>query len=480
MSDLVGLPPIEVYELGGVYFVQDGHHRVSVARQSGTPSLQAYVTKVESRVSLPPEADPEDVILRAEYSEFLHRTRLDELRPGSDLSASVPGQYRKLLEHIDVHRYFMGLDEERPIPYEEAVTHWYDHVYHPVVDVIRAQGILQDFPRRTEADLYLWVAEHREELKEALGWDVDTAAAAEDLAEQFGNGGPSLVERVGATLVRAVVPRDLPSRPRSADWHQESLPPVRDEQLFRDILVAIDGRASGWRALEQTRRLSLLEDLRVHGLHVLPPGPTEEHPHPVSESFAQRLERMGLRGELTTRSGEVADEIADLARWTDLVILGLNFPPEKRPVARVGSGIRGIISHSPRPVLLVPGDPSPLDSAVLAYDGSPKAEEAKFVAAYAAGRWGVDLTVVMAQELGKRQSETLKAACRYLGERGIEATMIAAKGEPGQAILEAVESADANLILMGGYGFGPVLELVLGSTVHQVLRETSVPVLICS
>jgi hypothetical protein len=40
------------------------------------------------------------------------------------LGVSVPGQYQKLEEHISVHRHFMGIDQKREVPYEEAVAHW--------------------------------------------------------------------------------------------------------------------------------------------------------------------------------------------------------------------------------------------------------------------------------------------------------------------------------------------------------------------
>ncbi|NIN69700.1 MAG: transcriptional regulator, partial [Anaerolineae bacterium] len=72
---------------------------------------------------------------------FLEHTRLDKLRPEADLSLTVPGRYGTLEEHIEVHRYFMGLEQQREIPYEEAVTHWYDTVYLPVVEVIQERGI---------------------------------------------------------------------------------------------------------------------------------------------------------------------------------------------------------------------------------------------------------------------------------------------------------------------------------------------------
>jgi nucleotide-binding universal stress UspA family protein len=450
-----------------------------VARHSGATHLQAHVTKVRSRVRLPPDVDPEDVILQAERSEFLSKTHLDELRPGSNVEASVPGQFGKLLEHIDVHRYFMGLDEERPIPYGEAAAHWHDHVYLPVVEVIRAQGILQDFPGRTEADLYLWLAEHRRELKDELGWVVDTAVAAEDLAEQLGRDNQPFLRRIGRMLMRAVTPPELAGGAPPGARRAERLFAGREEQLFRDVLVAVDGRDSGWRALEQVGLLSRLEPLRAHGLHVVAPERSDGDERFVREEFDKRFGTLGVAGELTMGTGDIAEEIAELAHWTDLVVLGLDIPPEKRPIARIGSGVRRIISRSPRPILFVPGRPSPLDRAVLAYDGSPNAEEALFVSAYAAERWGISLKVVTAQELSKPQPETLRGACLYLEEQGVEATAIAAKGGPAEAIMETVESAGANLIIMGGYRFGPVLELVLGSTVDRVLRESCVPVLVC-
>ena len=49
---LSGLPPIDVYKIGEVYFVKDGNHRVSVARQMGNTSIQAYITDVESKVNI--------------------------------------------------------------------------------------------------------------------------------------------------------------------------------------------------------------------------------------------------------------------------------------------------------------------------------------------------------------------------------------------------------------------------------------------
>jgi hypothetical protein len=86
-----------------------------------------------------------------------------------------------MIEHIAVHRYFMGLEQERPISEEEAVMHWYDTVYLPIVKVIRESEILKDFPGKTEGDLYLWVLDHQRYLSEH-GRDLQPPA---DAAREF-------------------------------------------------------------------------------------------------------------------------------------------------------------------------------------------------------------------------------------------------------------------------------------------------------
>lgn len=107
-----GLPPIEVYKIGDVYFVLDGHHRVSVARQLGAKEIEAYVTEIPSKVPLSPQDDADDLILKTEQARFLEDTRLNELHPEVDLNVTAPGRYEQLREHIAAHRYFMGLEQK--------------------------------------------------------------------------------------------------------------------------------------------------------------------------------------------------------------------------------------------------------------------------------------------------------------------------------------------------------------------------------
>ena len=184
MHSMEGYLPIELYQIGQVYFVRDGNHRVSVARANGLTHIEAYVTEIETDVDLTLDDFARDQwIIKIERSDFLKRTNLDELRPENNVVLTEPGRYRILLRHITVHQYFLGLDLERAGSQEEvdwptAVMSWYDHIYLPVVRSIHDHNLLADFPDRTEADLYLWIAFHREELArryELAPLDVGTA-----------------------------------------------------------------------------------------------------------------------------------------------------------------------------------------------------------------------------------------------------------------------------------------------------------------
>lgn len=179
------LPPVRLYKVGDVYFVEDGHHRVAAARRQGAKEIDAEVIEFQSSVPLEPGVTPKDILIKAEYVDFLNRTHLDKLRPAQKIEFSEPGRYRILLNHIDVHRYFLGQEKKREIPYEEAVTSWYDNVYTPLVETFRRLGILKQFPGRTEADLYVWLSRHLYYLREQYGPDVNLEKAVLDYAKRY-------------------------------------------------------------------------------------------------------------------------------------------------------------------------------------------------------------------------------------------------------------------------------------------------------
>jgi nucleotide-binding universal stress UspA family protein len=480
-SSMTGLPPIEVYQIGDVYFVLDGNHRVSVARQLGSRYIEAYVTEFDTKVPLTPDVEPDELILKEEYADFLARTGLDELRSDIDLSVTLPGQYRVLEEHIEVHRHFMGLEQQREIPYQEAAAHWYDYVYQPVLQLIRELGILRDFPGRTETDLYVWVAKRRAELQDALGWDVEAGPAAADLAAQASSRPGRVMARVGEKVLQAVTPDELEAGPPPGEWRVQRLTARTDERLFADILVPVNGEESGWQALEQALEVAHREGARLHGLHVAPSEDLveDEAVDAVRAEFENRCDTAGISGRLVVTAGKISREICDRSRWTDLVAIALVYPPPSQPLARLGWGSRNLLRRCPRPILAVPGVTSSMNRVLLTYDGSPKAQEALFVATYLAGKWQVALAVLTVLEGNRTTADTLDQARSYLQGHGVDASYIEEAGAVGESILRTVAAHEIDTILMGGYGHSPVVEVVVGSTVDEVLEAKLCPVLIC-
>ncbi len=165
----VSLPPVVLYKVGDIYFVVDGHHRVSVAREQGQIFIEAEVRECATKVHITPNIRIEDLEILSEKVDFIERTTIDQVRPEANIKLNIPDGFHRMLEHIAVHKYFMGIEQKRDINDEEAVADWYDYVYLPIVEVIRQSSILEDFPDRTEGDLYLWVLDHQHYLHETNG-----------------------------------------------------------------------------------------------------------------------------------------------------------------------------------------------------------------------------------------------------------------------------------------------------------------------
>jgi nucleotide-binding universal stress UspA family protein/uncharacterized ParB-like nuclease family protein len=478
VNDMRGIPPIDVYKIGEAYFVNDGNHRVSVARQLGSETISAHVTEIVVRVPLTDRADPSEVICKERYLEFLEKTNLDLLRLGADLTMTFPGYYRDLLDQIEVHQQRMAERRGEAVPYEQAVTAWYDDVFMPVVGIIREQGILHNFPERTEADIYVLLSERREQLEEALGWSLDHETAVSDLVRRVqGRRG----SEVGSRLLEAMAPLGLADGPEAGEWRRRMLAVRHYDRLFTRILVPLRGSVEDWGLVQAALDVARREKGRLMGLHVVADkaDETSSAVQYIREIFNERCQDAGVRGELVVATGNVARTITKRAIWADLVVVNLMHPPSAKPLQRLGSGFNTLIQRSPRPVLVLPGGRgSNMKQALLAYDGSPKASEALFVAAYLGARWQTKLTVVTV-ETKYTSAEAVEAARAYLAEYDVTAEFVLRKGDIGAAVLETAVACNADLLIMGGFGFRPVPHLVLGSTVDQMLHECKRPMLIC-
>ncbi len=186
----VALPPVELYKIGDAYFVKDGNHRISVARERGQIFIDAYVIEISTPIRLTPGMGTDDLLLEKQRAVFIEKTKLDQLRPGAQVEVTMPQLYEQLLEHIDVHRWYMGEDQNREVPYEEAVISWYDTVYRPLVQEIREHELCRFFSGSSEAELYLWILEYQSFLLQAYQYEGEAeenakAAAARQLMDEY-------------------------------------------------------------------------------------------------------------------------------------------------------------------------------------------------------------------------------------------------------------------------------------------------------
>lgn len=196
-SGMMGLPPIEVYKVGDVYFVRDGNHRVSVARQLGAKTIQAHVTELPTSIALRPGMSEQELDNVTAYAEFLDITRLPYTRPHHQpMTLSEISRYDDLLGHINLHRAVMESTLGEPVSIEDAAADWYDNVYRPAVTLIRKYDMLKYMPKRTEGDMYLWMIDHLREVKEAYGEEAQARTFSDALVDYL-------------TSHRIPVPKDL-------------------------------------------------------------------------------------------------------------------------------------------------------------------------------------------------------------------------------------------------------------------------------
>ncbi len=457
-----GLPPIEVYKVGEVYFVVDGNHRVSIARQEGFKTIQARVIEFQTNINLTPDIQPDDLIVKAEYADFLNATRIHETRPNVDLSVTSCCQYDKLMEQIRVSQYILqeqGNQDVSPmgtVSLQDAAAYWYDTMYIPLAEAIRDRGLLRWFPGRTITDLYIWISENRAALEEELGWEIQSEAAVTDL----------------------ILERGVKSEPGS--WRKARTVTRYTDRLFADILVPLSGYADSWDALDQAIQIAQHENAKLHGLHIVETKDDAESQDAlgVKGRFDQACKKAGVDGSLAIDVGDVTNRICERAVLTDLIVAKLTNPPGTG-VSALQSPYRRIIERSSRPLLTVPMQASPFQRALLAYDGTDRSKEALFVATYLAEMWKTELVVFTALDGTKVKADAQEYVRRYLDIHELEAEYILSERGAMDFLKQTVEERNADLVFMGSHG-GSVLEQVfIGSALDYMLRESKVPIFIC-
>lgn len=174
IKDIV-LPPIKVYELGGLYFVRDGNHRVSVAKSKGVEFIDAEVVSLQTEIKLSPARTLNGMmkqIISYEKRNFYFETNFGDITDYWVLDFSTAGQYDVIYNHILTHKYFINQNQTEEIPMEDAILSWFNNVYLPVVTTIQKYKIMKYFRKNTVSDLYVWIITFYDELKKKFGYGL--------------------------------------------------------------------------------------------------------------------------------------------------------------------------------------------------------------------------------------------------------------------------------------------------------------------
>jgi len=172
-------PPIDVYQVGEIYFVVDGNHRVSVSRQRGYKTIEAYVTEFQTPVKPSADAGIDEILIQSEQAAFQEKVGESNIEAAVSMVFTCSGCYEDVSEQVETYRQQKQILQEKPsYTFEQAFPDWREEVYDPAVEAIRENDLVSQFPDRTEADLFIWSWQNNQEI-EALEADDDETSAAE-------------------------------------------------------------------------------------------------------------------------------------------------------------------------------------------------------------------------------------------------------------------------------------------------------------
>lgn len=169
------MPPIVVYEAGGLYFVADGHHRVALARELGAQYMDAEVTSIQTSDELHAGVDVLELIHTEQHRRFKERTNLEDVAPGAVIEFSRPTGYRELLQVIEAQAYALSETRGALVPLAEATGEWFRSSWLPALAAIESSGLRKAYDFKTDGDRFLWTYRKLEELRAG-----DPAATWED------------------------------------------------------------------------------------------------------------------------------------------------------------------------------------------------------------------------------------------------------------------------------------------------------------
>jgi hypothetical protein len=166
------MPPIDVYRVGELHFVEDGHHRVSVARQLRLEVIEANVTEIVTEVPVDRDTRVRDLALKSHERLFFERVPLPR-SARERIRFTEKWRYAALAEGVEAWGFRAMQAAGEFMSRAEIARAWFEDEYLPVVELLREEGLIG---RGTEAEAYVRVVSLRYMLLRTHAWDEEVFA----------------------------------------------------------------------------------------------------------------------------------------------------------------------------------------------------------------------------------------------------------------------------------------------------------------
>jgi hypothetical protein len=157
--EMRNLPPIVVFEIGGLYFVRDGNHRVSVAKDQGVAFMDAEVSSIASGLALSPGMSTKQMlqsITAYERGRFYRATGLSLSLQDTQLRFGQDARYDVLTADIERHLQYLAEEEGIIATFTQAAESWLRQLFLPFCELATQMGALAPRRKILSADLYVW------------------------------------------------------------------------------------------------------------------------------------------------------------------------------------------------------------------------------------------------------------------------------------------------------------------------------------
>jgi hypothetical protein len=160
------MPPIDVYRIGELHFVKDGHHRVSVARALGHEVIEAWVTEIITELGADEAIRLADLPLKGHQRLFFERVPLPpEAR--KEIQLSDEWRYAALAEAVEAWGFRVMQGSGELLSRAQVAEGWFNEEYKPVVEMLRDAELIR---RGTETESYMRVAQLRYLILRTHAW----------------------------------------------------------------------------------------------------------------------------------------------------------------------------------------------------------------------------------------------------------------------------------------------------------------------